>query len=58
MEKYGYRFMKVIPGLVLLALGVAAVYNWWPQLLLVAKAALGPLLLLAGAVVLAMAKGR
>lgn len=47
---------KLVLGLVFLALGALAVYKWWPELLLVIRGCIGPLMLLAGLVILAIAK--
>jgi len=47
---------KVILGLVLLVLGVLAILKWWPMLLSGIKACIGPFLVLAGVITLAIAK--
>lgn len=47
---------KVILGLVFLVLGVLATIAWRGALLLVIKGCIGPLLLVAGAITLAIAK--
>ena len=47
---------KVILGLVFLLLGVLALMKWWGLLLMVIKACIGPFLLLAGGITLAIAK--
>jgi hypothetical protein len=47
---------KVILGLVFLLLGCLAVYRWWGALLLIVKGGIGPFLLLAGLITLAIAK--
>ena len=47
---------KVLLGLVFLALGAMAIIRWWPLLLQVIKACIGPFLLLAGIITLAIAK--
>lgn len=48
--------VKVILGLALLALGVTSLLAWWPALLMVIKGCIGPILLLAGVITLAIAK--
>jgi hypothetical protein len=47
---------KVILGLVFLALGVMAILQWWPQLLMIIKGCIGLFLILAGIITLAIAK--
>ena len=47
---------KVILGLAFLVLGGLAIMRWWGLLLDVIKACIGPFLLLAGAITLAIAK--
>ena len=47
---------KVVLGLVFLALGGLAVWRWWGLLLQVIKACIGPFLILAGIITLAIAK--
>lgn len=47
---------KVILGLVFLILGVLAILKWWPLILDLVKGCLGPFLLLAGIITLAIAK--
>lgn len=49
-------FLKVILGLIFLALGGLAIYTWWPQLLDIIKGSIGLFLLLAGVITLAIAK--
>jgi hypothetical protein len=48
--------IKVIIGLALLILGALAIIRWWPQLLDVVRGCIGPFLLLAGVITLAIAK--
>jgi hypothetical protein len=48
--------VKVVLGLALLALGIAAILAWKSDLLAVIKGCLGPFLLLAGIITLAIAK--
>ena len=47
---------KVILGLAFLVLGVLAIIRWWGSLLTVVKGCIGPFLLLAGMITLAIAK--
>jgi hypothetical protein len=47
---------KVILGLVFLVLGVMAIIRWWDWIVLLIKGCLGPFLLLAGIITLAIAK--
>lgn len=49
-------FFKVVLGLALLVLGGVAVVRWWPVLVLLVKGCIGPFLLLAGIITLAIAK--
>ncbi len=59
-EKKGGKILatmvKVVLGLVFLALGVLAVIRWWHLIVLALKACVGPFLLLAGLITLAIAK--
>lgn len=48
--------LKVILGLVFLALGIALVIRWWGSLLIVIKGCIGLFLILAGIITLAIAK--
>lgn len=48
--------VKVILGLVFLVLGIVTIIRWWPDLLMVIKGCIGPFLLLAGVITLAIAK--
>jgi hypothetical protein len=48
--------VKVILGLVFLALGALAILRWLPQLLSVIKGCIGLFLILAGIITLAIAK--
>ncbi len=48
--------IKVVLGLVFLALGALAIISWWGDLIMVIKGCLGPFLLLAGVITLAIAK--
>lgn len=48
--------LKVILGIVFLALGVLAILRWWPQLLMIIKGCIGLFLILAGIITLAIAK--
>lgn len=47
---------KVILGLGFLVLGVLAIMRWWLPLLMVVKGCVGPFLILAGIITLAIAK--
>lgn len=47
---------KVILGLALLALGILAIVAWWRDLAMVIKGCIGPFLILAGIIALAIAK--
>jgi len=47
---------KVILGLLFLALGAGAILKWWAPLVTVVQGCLGLFLILAGIVILAMAK--
>ncbi|HNX81054.1 MAG TPA: hypothetical protein PKL77_02790 [Candidatus Omnitrophota bacterium] len=49
-------FFKVVLGLILLVLGGVAIIRWWPVLVLLIKGCIGPFLLLAGVITLAIAK--
>jgi len=48
--------LKVLLGLVFLVLGLVALVHWWPVLLMLIKGCVGPFLILAGIVTLAIAK--
>lgn len=48
--------LKVILGLVFLALGIWAIVGWWSDLINVIKGCIGPFLILAGIITLAIAK--
>ncbi len=48
--------LKVVLGLVLLALGAMAILRWWGFLLLIIKGCIGLFLILAGVITLAIAK--
>ena len=48
--------VKVLLGLVLLALGILAIVQWWQLLLDIVKGSIGPFLILAGIIALAIAK--
>ena len=47
---------KVIIGVVLIIIGLAAIISWWPNLLALLKGCVGLLLIMAGAIVIAIAK--
>jgi hypothetical protein len=55
-KKIMSTILKVILGLVLLALGVLAVLRWWHPLLMIVKGCVGLFLILAGVITLAIAK--
>lgn len=48
--------LKVVLGLVFLILGALAILRWWSLLLLIIKGCIGPFLILAGIITLAIAK--
>ena len=48
--------LKVVLGLAFLALGCGAILKWWVPLVIVVQGCLGLFLILAGIVILAMAK--
>jgi hypothetical protein len=48
------KVLKVLIGLVLLALGAAAIYMWWPDLLVMVKGGVGLALILAGLIAFAL----
>ncbi len=60
VEKKGSKILatifKVILGLVFLVLGVMAIIRWWGLIIVLIKGCLGPFLLLAGIITLAIAK--
>lgn len=56
MARVAYIFSKVILGLMLLTLGSLALWKWWPSLLVILKGSAGLFLLLAGIIMLAIAK--
>lgn len=49
-------FLKVVLGLVVLALGVGALLRWWIPFKILVKGCIGPFLLLTGIIILAIAK--
>jgi len=49
-------FVKVIVGLLVLALGVGALMRWWIPFIMLVKGCIGPFLLLTGIIILAIAK--
>lgn len=55
-KKVFSTMLKVILGLVFLALGCLAILRWWKVLLLIVKGCIGLFLLLAGVITLAIAK--
>jgi len=54
--KVFWTVFKVLLGLVFLALGALAVYQWWCDLLVVVRGCIGLFLFLAGMITLAIAK--
>lgn len=56
VKKILSTIFKVILGIVFLVLGLLAIGRWWKDLLLVIKGCIGPFLLLAGVITLAIAK--
>jgi hypothetical protein len=55
-KKLASTLVKVIFGLGFLALGVVAILKWWPQLLMIIQGTIGLFLILAGIIMLAIAK--
>jgi hypothetical protein len=49
-------FLKVVLGLLFLALGFIAIIRWWVIIVMLIKGCIGPFLILAGIVTLAIAK--
>lgn len=49
-------FLKVLLGLAFLILGALAILRWWGLILMIIKGCVGPFLLLAGIITLAIAK--
>lgn len=56
VAKVSSSVIKVVLGLIFLALGALMIIRWWGNLLMVVKGCLGPFLLLAGVITLAIAK--
>lgn len=48
--------LKIIVGIVIVLLGLTAVIRWWPDLLVVFRGCIGLLLILVGAITIAIAK--
>jgi len=48
--------IKVIIGVVLIAVGLSAVVSWWLNLMILLKGCVGLLLIMAGAISIAIAK--
>lgn len=48
--------LKVLVGVVLIIIGLSAVISWWPNLLALLKGFVGLLLIMAGAITIAIAK--
>ncbi|MCX5701909.1 MAG: hypothetical protein NTW64_02870 [Candidatus Omnitrophica bacterium] len=55
-KKIFSTILKVLLGLVFLALGALAIITWWSDLLLVVRGCIGLFLILAGIITLAIAK--
>ncbi|MBI5399515.1 hypothetical protein HZB07_02715 [Candidatus Saganbacteria bacterium] len=49
------KIIKILAGVVLVALGAGTIYLWWGELLLLIKGSIGLLLILAGLVAFALA---
>ena len=56
VKKIFSTILKVVLGLVFLALGALAVIRWWGILLMLIKGCIGLFLILAGVITLAIAK--
>jgi hypothetical protein len=48
--------LKYLLGVVLVALGAGALIKFWPEVLMLIQACIGPFLLLAGVITIAIAK--
>ncbi len=48
--------VKFLLGLAFLALGIVAIFRWWPYLLVLVKGSIGLFLILAAMITLAIAK--
>ena len=55
-SKVTASLFKVILGLVLIVLGIWAIFGWWPSLVILFKGCIGVLLALAGLIAIAIAK--
>jgi len=55
-QEIARMIFKIILGIVFIALGVLAIIFWWPSLKTVFKGSIGIILILAGAITLAIAK--
>ncbi len=49
-------FLKIILGVVFLALGIGSMIKWWTELMMIVKGSIGLFLLLFGIIILAIAK--
>ncbi|MCX5707140.1 MAG: hypothetical protein NTW13_05780 [Candidatus Omnitrophica bacterium] len=56
VKKAFSTLLKVVLGLVFLALGAWAILKWWKLLLMIIKGCIGLFLILAGVITLAIAK--
>jgi hypothetical protein len=48
--------LKVLIGIVLMALGAVSIYYWWPELLVIIKGMIGIILILVGLIFFAITK--
>lgn len=48
--------VKVVIGIALIIIGLAAVISWWPSLVALLKGCIGLFLIMAGAIAIAIAK--
>ncbi len=55
-KKVAKTALKVVLGLIFIALGILAVVSWWSDLLVVIKGCIGLFAILAGAITIAIAK--
>jgi uncharacterized membrane protein HdeD (DUF308 family) len=55
-KKIMATILKVVLGVLLLILGVLAIFRWWSSLLIMVKGCIGLFLILAGIITLAIAK--
>jgi len=55
-NKGAATFLKYVLGIVFIVLGLALILKWWSPLLTLIKGCIGPFLILAGIITLAIAK--